>query len=107
MKRTIANNPPIFANAGRETINVVNIVLRDPALLISLRTLTILKSLRTEVAVPILLKIYPYSNATPIAEIKTTNKSKLLKGSRKNILPKAIILKIDSRKKMPKKVRFP
>ena len=103
----MASNPPIFANAGNDTINVVNIIIRDPALLINLSTLTILNSLSTEVAVPMLLNIYPCSKATPIAEITTTNKSKLLNGSRKNILPNAMILKIDSKKNIPRKVKFP
>jgi hypothetical protein len=103
----MASRPPIFAKAGSETIKVVNITLNDPALRMSLSTLTILNSRSTDVAVPKLFKICPCSKATPKPDIKTTNRSKLLKVSAKNIRPRAMILKKDSKEKRPKKMRFP
>jgi hypothetical protein len=53
--RTKNSNPPIFAKAGIVTMNVVNIILKLFALFTNLKTLAILKVLKIEVAVPILL----------------------------------------------------
>jgi hypothetical protein len=88
-------------------MNVLKINLKDPASLMRRNTLIILNILNTEVAVPILLNIYVCSNTIPITERSNTPKSKLLKVSRKNVFPSAIIFKKTSVKKTDKKPILP
>lgn len=75
MNKIIPRSPPIFAKSGRVVINVWNIILKDFAFLTSLRTLTILNDLSTEVAVPKLFSTPVYSRTTPTTVNMTIIKS--------------------------------
>ena len=97
----------MLAKAGNVKIKVENISLKELPLLINLKILTILIILSTRKAVPIVLKIYRISKTRPTIVTKSTTKSKILKDSLKKTFPRAIIFKSCSKKKIPKKARFP
>lgn len=73
----IIRSVPTLISPGSVLRNVPNMILKFLALLTNLNTLNILNVLKTEVAVPTLLRMLLYSNITPTIVSKTTQKSNI------------------------------